>query len=305
MTAKTKTPALRLGFGASGAWGERWFSTRQAERLVARALEKGITHFDTAGFYANGVAEERLGAALKQTTRENIIVSSKVGTRNALGGRKIKDFSVAAIRADVNASLKRLGRSHIDILYLHGPTSQQIDSTRNVLQMLKQEGKIGAIGICGVSTQLDFAVKTQAADVIMGLYNAFDRSHADVFQSAKAQNIQTVSVAPLGQALYRRGLLIPKSRADIWYLARALGRNRKKLTYARHVAANALRDIKGHTPASAMLAFALANSDIDTVMTNTTRLNHLDESINTALSPSLDAETLSRLSRLERNPDKG
>lgn len=299
MTAKSDNPPLRLGFGASGAWGKRWFSGRKAERLVAHALEQGITHFDTAGFYANGIAEKRLGDALRQSQSSNITVSSKVGTRTGKGS-PVKDFSVAAIRADVNASLKRLGRDKIDILYLHGPTPEQIDGTRNVLQMLKQEGKIGAIGVCGVGEQLEFAVKTKAADAIMGLYNAFDRSHANIFRAAKSQNIHTVAIAPLGQALYRRGFLTPKSRADIWYLARALGRNNKKLKHARHIAANALQDIDDYTPTGAMLAYVLANTDIDIAITNTTREEHLSESISTAKRPALDSQTLTRLSKLER-----
>lgn len=300
MNVREPASPLRLGFGASGAWGKNWFSVRKAEQLIDAALEAGITHFDTAGFYAGGVAEARLGAALKRTNRDNLEVSSKVGTRYSASGAPIKDFSVAGIRRDVDASLKRLGRDRIDILYLHGPTNEQIDGTRQVLSMLKHEGKIGAIGVCGAGDPLSYAVKTRAADAIMGLYNAFDQSHGDTFRAAKAENIRTIAIAPLGQALYRKGFLFPRSPSDVWYLARALGRNGTELKHARIIAANALRSIEDRTPAGAMLGFALANPDIDIAMTNTTRTAHLYESVQTALGPPLDARTVSILAKLER-----
>jgi len=294
------SPISRLGFGATGAWGKTWFSSRKAEKLVMHALEHRITHFDTAGFYAGGVAESRLGRFLRLTARKDIQISSKVGTRYGNGGKIIKDFSIAAIRADVNASLKRLGRDHIHTLYLHGPTIEQIEGTRNVMSMLKQEGKIGAIGVCGIGEQLHHAVEHNAADAIMGLYNAFDQRHDEIFKNARNKNIKTVAIAPLGQALYRRGFMLPKSISDVWYLARAIGRNPQELKHARHVAANALNDVKGRSPTSAMLGFALANQSVDLVLTNTTRLPHLEETIRAATGPALDAHTVSRLAKLER-----
>lgn len=302
MPAKKKDPISRLGFGATGAWGQRWFSQHKAERLVDRALERGITHFDTAGFYSGGVAETRLGNALKNTSRENLHISSKVGTRYSKG-RAIKDFSVASIRSDVNASLKRLRREQIDVLYLHGPTIEQIDGTQNVLSMLKQEGKIGAIGVCGEGEQLAHAIKIGWVDAIMGLYNAFDQSHATLFQRARRKKIHTVGIAPLGQALYRPGFMVPKSPADAWYLARAVGTNGAKLKHARIIAANALGAVDGHSPASAMMGFAFANKQIDLILTNTTRLEHLDEVIDTATGPALDKRTLAQIAKLERKQE--
>lgn len=300
MPAKKKPPIDRLGFGASGAWGQRWFSAQKAERLVERALERGITHFDTAGFYAGGIAETRLGTALQRTSRESLVISSKVGTRYK-GTKAIKDFSVAAIRSDVNASLKRLRREQLDILYLHGPSIEQIDGTQNVLAMLKTEGKVGAVGVCGEGEQLAHAIKTGDFDVIMGLYNAFDQRHGDLFAKARRKKMKTVAIAPLGQALYRQGFMVPKSPADAWYLTRALAKNGRQLKHARIVAANALGNFEGLSPASAMLGFALANKNIDIAMTNTTRLAHLDESIDAAMGQPLDARQVAQIAKLERS----
>ena len=297
---------LKLGFGASGAWGKAWFSAEKAKDLVAYALELGIYYFDTAGFYANGIAETRLGDALQG--RHDVCISSKVGTQYRFGRRAEKDFSDAGIRTEVAASFKRLKRNHIHVLYLHGPSIEQIDRSRRVMQDLKQEGKIARIGICGQGAELTHAVETRAADVIMGTYNAFDQSHAGVFQQAKAENIQTIGIAPLGQALYRQGFTVPKSPADVWYLARALGKNRAELKHARQHAASQLVQIANSnhmSPAAAMLQFALANPSLDRVITNTTRQAHLAESVQTAQTLPLSPEALGKLAKLERTQQSG
>ena len=297
---------LKLGFGATGAWGKDWFSAKKAKDLVAHALELGIYYFDSAGFYANGVAETRLGEALKG--RHDVCISSKVGTRYLPGGGTENDFSDTGIRADLIASFQRLQRNHVHLLYLHGPSIKQIDQTRRVMQDLKQEGKIARIGICGQGAELAHAVEAGAADVIMGTYNAFDQSHAQIFEAAKAKSIQTIGIAPLGQALYRRGFTRPKSPSDLWYLARAFGKNRAELKHARQYAARQLDQIARTydvSPAAAMLNFALANPSLDRVFTNTTRRAHLTESVETARMLALSPEALAKLAKLERTGQSG
>ena len=293
----------RLGFGATGAWGKTWFSADRAKALIAHALDLGIHYFDTAGFYANGIAETRLGEALDG--RHDVCISSKVGTRYLAGGRAEKRFREADIRADVEASFVRLKRNHIHVLYLHGPSIEQIESTRRVMSDLKQEGKVARIGICGAGAELAHAVETGAVDVVMGLYNAFDQRHGIVFDQAKARGIQTIGIAPLGQALYRRGFTLPKSLPDAWYLARAIGKNRTELGHARKEAASVLQSFADMSPAAAMLNFALANASLDRVITNTTRQAHLTESAHTARTLPLGAEALAKLAKLERTHQSG
>ena len=294
---------LKLGFGATGAWGKAWFSVQKAKDLIAQALDLGIHYFDTAGFYANGIAETRLGEAVEG--RHDVCISSKVGTRYVFGRPAEKDFSDAGIRSDLIASFKRLKREHIHVLYLHGPSIDQIDQTRHLMQDLRQEGKIAKIGVCGSSAELAYTVETGAADVIMGTYNAFDQSHGVIFEKAKAKNIQTIGIAPLGQALYRSGFTIPKSPSDIWYLARALGKNREEFRHARQHAAAQLASIGETSPAAAMLNFALANSSLDRVFINTTRREHLTESVRIARDLPLSPETLASIAKLERSRQSG
>lgn len=240
------------------------------------ALEGGVRHFDSAAFYANGEAERRLGAVLRKW-REPVFVSSKTGTRYGLG-RARKDFSAAAIRADVEASLSRLGRDRIDLVYLHGPSRDEESRGLEALARLKEEGKIGLAGICGEGEGLRRAVAAPEVDVIMGVYNLFRRDHAETFEAARRADIGVVAIAPLAQGLYREDFFTCRSPADGWRIARALVRNRRELKTVRAVR-GALAGVSGWSPAQLLLGFALANPAVDVAVTTSTDAGRLGESL--------------------------
>ncbi|MEL7486824.1 MAG: aldo/keto reductase, partial [Pseudomonadota bacterium] len=249
---------LRLGFGCAGAWALPSLSDRAARRLVAHAASLGVSHFDTAGFYGAGAAEARLGRALADISDgDACFVSTKTGTRLDRLGRKRKDFSEAGMRADVDASLRRLGRERIDLLYLHGPSNEALERAAPFLDALKDEGLIAAWGVCGEGSGLDYAVDRGLGDAIMGVYNVFDRRHADVFRRAKRAGMAVAAIAPLAQALYRKDFFAPRSPAAVWYILRALVRNRAALAAARAPAAAILHETPGWDAADLVLRHAL------------------------------------------------
>ncbi len=264
---------LRLGYGCAGAWAKPWFSEREAERLVATAIESCIVHFDTGASYANGEAERRLGSALAALGQPEVFISTKTGTRYDRFGRPAKDFSEISIRADVEGSLRRLGRERLDLLYLHGPGIDQFDQASGILARLKEEGKIAMAGSCSVGAELEYVVRNGAVDAVMATYNLFCRDYAPSFAEAKRRGISVVAIAPLGQALYRRDLFAPKRLADLWHLARALKNNR--VLGAAIKARRILENIDGWTPAEAALSFTLANPDIDLAVMASTRPDHI------------------------------
>ncbi len=268
---------LRLGFGCSGVWGMRWFPEREAQAILLKAFEGGVRHVDTAGFYGGGEAERRLGAALK-LFREPIFVSTKTGTRYAAGGAR-KDFSEAAIRRDIDASLKRLGRDRLDLLYLHGPSRRELEKAVPTLARLREEGKIERWGVCGEGRGLDHAIDA-GADVVMGVYNILRRDHVSAFRRAKNGGLGVVAVAPLAQGLYAPDFFRTRTPADAWRIARAIIRNRPELARAR--ALRAELSVPGWAPAGIALAFALAEEAIDVAVTTTTNPVHLAQSLDAA-----------------------
>lgn len=269
----------------------RWFPEREAADLVARAIEGGVTHFDTAGFYADGEAERRLGAALKSVGARPF-VSTKTGTRYRNGRRPLKDFSADAIRRDAEASLARLARERLDVLYLHGPSNSEIDAARPALEALIAEGKIAAWGVCGEGAPLDHGIEC-GAGAVMGVYNLLRQEHAPMFRRARDAGGLTVAIAPLIQGLYQRGFLAPKGPGDVWRIARALVKNRPELAAARRLRP-VLESEEGHSAAGAALGFVLANPDIDIAMTTTTKTAHLEDTLAAAQIP-LSAGFVERL----------
>ena len=274
------TNSARLGFGVSGPLGQAWFSKAKTRALIDAALAGGIRHFDTAPFYFD--AEARLGAALRAAKIRNVFVSTKTGTRR-MGRKLVKDFSKAAIRADVAASLERLGRDRLDLLYLHGPTSAEIDAALPALAALKAEGRVAAIGVCGEGAPLRRAVET-GFDAVMGVYNLIDRRHERLFAEAKARGVLTAAVAPLAQGLFDPAFNRPRTLSDLWRLARSALRGR----YSAEEIEAARRALGDLDPAGAALGFALANPAIDIVMTTTTKPGHLAQSL--AVRPLTDAD---------------
>lgn len=283
---------LRLGFGCSGPLGKSWFSEAKAVALIRSAIERGVAHLDTAGFY--GDAEARLGKVVAGVPEDKIFISTKTGTRQGQKGLE-KDFSQAAIRSDVEASLKRLNRERLDLLYLHGPSAAQLAACEDILSRLKEEGKIHLAGVCGEGAGLAEGVAAPAIDVVMGAYNILRREHAGVFAEAKRVGKAVVAIEPLAQGLYRNDLFAPTNASELWTLARAAAGGYGRLARARK--ARAALSVPGWTQTGLALGFCLANPDVDIAVTTTTKRHHLQESLD-VLDKTIPPETLKRLQAL-------
>ena len=125
-----------------------------AERLLLRALDLGVTLFDTAALYGFGGNETLVGRVLK-AHRSHITLCSKGGMAGVQfddGLKRVIDGSPAAIRRNCEDSLRRLGVEVIDLYYLHR-WDQKVPIEESVGEMarLKAEGKVRALGLSEVS----------------------------------------------------------------------------------------------------------------------------------------------------------
>ncbi|MCI4371559.1 MAG: aldo/keto reductase [Thermoplasmata archaeon] len=142
---KTELEVSEIGFGvwtlASGRWGT--FTDDQAVDLLRKAYDSGINYYDVAPTDGDGRGERLLGQAFHDK-RELVIISSKVG-RSA--GRA--DFSPAAIRSSLDATLERLASTYVDVLQLHYPDAATVANPAvwQTLEDLKSAGKIRYYGI--------------------------------------------------------------------------------------------------------------------------------------------------------------
>jgi aryl-alcohol dehydrogenase-like predicted oxidoreductase len=117
----------------------------ESERIIRRALERGITFFDTANVYADGESEKILGRALRGV-RDRVQIATKVGV-GRLGG-KPEGLTRATILRAVDESLARLGMDHVDVYYLHVPDhATPIEESLLAMEEVRAAGKIGALGV--------------------------------------------------------------------------------------------------------------------------------------------------------------
>jgi aryl-alcohol dehydrogenase-like predicted oxidoreductase len=151
---------------------------REQERAVARALELGITYFDTAPSYGNGESETNLGEVLAKL-RPHIFLSTKFSIRSADRGN-----IPAAIATSVETSLRRLDRERIDLLQLHNaigaddgdyslPPDIVLGEIAAALDGLRRQGKILFFGITAVgeTPALHSVVEARQFDTAQVPYN--------------------------------------------------------------------------------------------------------------------------------------
>lgn len=112
----------QIALGCSGFWGNRRFPEAEAERIVRRALERGVNLFDTGHNYSAFNAEPRLGRILQRAfgthPRDGLVISSKGGTltgQAGVSGAEQRDFSAASIERSCAASLRNLHCDHLDV----------------------------------------------------------------------------------------------------------------------------------------------------------------------------------------------
>jgi D-threo-aldose 1-dehydrogenase len=236
----------QLGFG-SACLGNLYapVSDAEAEQTVAAALEEGVRYFDAAPYYGYGLAEQRLGTALRHWPRESYVVSTKVGRLlepregaprsdqgfiDALPFDPVFDYSYQAVMRSVEESLERMGCERFDILLLHDLGSlthgaeahpslfeTAMEGGYRALDALRAEGSVGALGLgvneCEVCLE---AMEWGDFDcfLIAGRYTLLDQSALERLLPACAK--RRISVIVGGP--YNSGILAgdpgPGSRYD-------------------------------------------------------------------------------------------
>ncbi len=134
----------RVGVGCN-AFGAR-IDQEQTSAVVSAALDSGITLFDTADSYGDGLSETYLGRALG-SRREDVVVATKLG----MGEHDAEHFGAHGsrryVRRAVEASLRRLGTDYIDLYQLHRPDpGTPVEETLGAMSELVTEGKVLYLG---------------------------------------------------------------------------------------------------------------------------------------------------------------
>jgi 1-deoxyxylulose-5-phosphate synthase len=273
------TTLSAVGLGCASAWGQSWFDEKTAIAIVRRALDLGVTVFDTGPSYSNGNAEPRLQKAFKGTETSKLLISTKVGTHIGNNGRLFHDLSPQAIVDSVDASRHRLDLDIIPLLYLHGLRKEELQgSLLQTLAELQSRGWVRWLGVNSFDTEtLEMLLDFPLFDVVMLDYNVLSRGRDHLIDQLSQAGKLIVAGAALANHLYSPRFLLPRNAADVWYSLRALKNYRHKLFQARRY--TSLGTYGPWSRAQMALAYVLSNPQIGTAMFSTTRLTHLEDNI--------------------------
>jgi len=198
-TYATDQKISELGFGAwplgNISRGVK-MSFEDGVSLVKRALDYGVTFFDTAPGYALGESEAILGEGLKGR-REEVVINSKFGHNEF----DEMNFSSDEIVPSIKRSLKRLQTDYLDSILLHNPSIDVLKGETDhfsVLKKVKEDGLIRAYGVSIDSKEELLAVLEHGdVEVIELLFNIFFQDNRDLLDKVKEKGISLIVKVPL------------------------------------------------------------------------------------------------------------
>ncbi len=291
--------AVGLGcVGMSAEYNTRDIDDEQSLRVIARALELGVTLFDTADVYGPFANELLVGRALRSHASD-VVVATKVGlVRHGARGRLSRRGDPAHIRASCEASVRRLGVDAIDVYFLHRvDPAVPLEASWGTMADLVTAGKVRALGLSEVTTaELDRAHAIHPVAAVESELSLWTRGSLEsVVPWCRAHRAAFVAYAPLG-----RGYLTGTVRSaefqpdDIRsgnprFTADAMQRNQAILAVIERVARR-----HDATLAQISVAWVLAQAQHVVAIPGTKRIRHLEENA-AAAALELSADDLADL----------
>ncbi len=195
----------RLGMGCWATGGHGWgkVSDDDSIRAIRCALENGITFYDTADVYGFGKSETLLAEVL-DSSRHDVVIASKGGVRWNESGKIWTDGSPAYLKLAVENSLRRLRLNCIPLYYIHKPDNvTPLQESVAALERMREEGKIGAIGVANFSAdQLLEALQIAKIAAIQVRLNIFERDAINALLSiCKKHSVTFVAWGALADGL--------------------------------------------------------------------------------------------------------
>ena len=275
--------AIGLGcMGMSAFYGGA--DEAQSTAVIHRALDLGVTLFDTAEMYGPHTNEVLLGKALKDR-RDRAFIATKFGINyNADRSKLMVDGSPANVRRAIEGSLQRLGVDHVDLYYLHRvDPDTPIEETVGVMAELVTEGKVRFLGLSEASPEtLRKAHATHPITALQTEYSLWSREPEDaLFAVTRELGIGFVPYSPLGRGFLSGEIrsvddLAPDDfrRTNPRFMGENFQKNLDLVEAVKAIAAD-----KGVTAAQLALAWVLAQGDDLIPIPGTRRVATLEQNV--------------------------
>jgi len=291
----------------------------QARACVRRALDEGITTFDTADVYANTAAESVLGRALRGQRRESLEIFTKVYWPTGPGGPNDSGLSRKHIHESIDASLKRLQTDYVDLYQAHRYDYETpLEDTMEAFADVVRRGKALYIGVSEWNAEQIRAGHTLARELRIPFvsnqpqYNMLWRViEAEVVPTSLELGIGQVVWSPIAQGVltgkYLPGGVIPAGSRAAHDEAGGMLRDRMNDDLlARVQRLKPVAEQVGLTLAQLAVAWVLANPAVSTAITGASRPDQVTENVKAA-GTKLSADVLAKIDDIvgdivERDP---
>jgi aryl-alcohol dehydrogenase-like predicted oxidoreductase len=216
--------ASAIGFGTWALGSDWWGEHEDPDRLVAGALELGVTFFDTGDTYGQGTNEEIVGAALQRAgaRRDAIQLSTKFGyvldseRQDHAQGERPHDWSPQRTRRALEASLGRLRTDYVDLYQLHNPRMDALerDDLWEELDALRAEGKIRHYGVAlgpkiGWRDEGVRAIETRPITSLQMIHNLLEQEPgAELLAAAERRGVGVIARVPTSSGLLEGNLTL-------------------------------------------------------------------------------------------------
>jgi aryl-alcohol dehydrogenase-like predicted oxidoreductase len=263
--------------------------------LIGKAIERGITFFDTAELYGPYTNEELVGEALAPF-RGKVTIATKFGIKLDASGQQVQDSRPERIKQSIEGSLKRLKVDAIDLYYQHRVDPEvPIEEVAGTVKDLIREGKVKHFGLSEAGAQtIRRAHAVQPVTAVESEYSLWWRKpEEEVIPTLEELGIGFVPFSPLG-----KGFLTGKINENTTFVSSDFRNIVPRFTTENRKANQALVDQltkiakwKNSTPAQIALAWLLAQKPWIVPIPGTTKLHRLDENIG-AVAVELSANDL-------------
>ena len=276
-------------------------SPEAAGALLLRALDRGITFFDSAALYGFGANETLLGRFLKPH-RARIVLASKCGM-TGVDGKRVIDGRPDMLKRTCEESLQRLQTDVIDLYYLHRLDQRvPIEDSMGALSDLVRAGKIRSIGLSEVSAAtLRRAHAVHPVTAMQSEYSLWTRNpEIAVLDACRELDVAFVAFSPLARAYLTDTLHDPDAQLEATDLRRQMPRF-DPANYAKNLDLlpeyMSIANEVGCTPAQLALAWLLAQGDNIIPIFGTRQPEHLDDNVEAA-AVTLERGFIARLNAL-------